>query len=173
MNIFSPKMLRLLIISIVIIASIVLIISSIGYTISVAETTSPEGRYKVDVTGKVILAVSPPDAEYLIRWTNVDWELQEVEDISFFPDLGPFWIWETSNVDIRGILYNDDNIVADSTQSLGSFNKWFGSEAEFDLHMKNIQPSNETFTLYLEVYEGNELKLRVEHSSWNMLPKVT
>ena len=174
MNIFSPKNVRIIILVVIVIVAIVLIVSGATYTTTILDTQSPEGRYKVDVTGKVIHIVSlGSESRYRVGYTDVDWELQEPEDVDFFPDLGPFWFWETSNVDVKAILQHDDEIVADATQSLGSFSTIISGDKPFDLHMKNIEPSEELFTLYLEIYEGNNLKYRVEHSSWYMLPKVT
>jgi len=170
----NVKIMRMLIVAIVAIVALVLIVSGATYTTTILDTQSPEGRYKVDVTGKVIHIVSlGSEARYRVGYTDVDWEFQEPEDIEFFPDLNPFWFWETSNVDVKAILYEGDDIVADATQSLGSFNTIIGSDKPFDLHMKNIKPSEESFTLYLEIYEGNNRKYRVEHSTWNMLPKVS
>jgi hypothetical protein len=173
MNIFSPKNMKIIIIAIVAIVALVLIVSGYTYTTAIMDTNSPEGRYKVDITGEVhskVTWVFP--VEFRTAYTQVDFEFQEVEDIDFF-DIGPFWFWETADVSIRAILKEGDDIIADDNQNLGSFSTVINGKKDYDLHLKNVPPTEDFYTLYLEIREGSELKFEGTWGDLELPPKVS
>jgi len=165
---------KLIIIGIVAIIAVAILVSSVGYTATVAEVTGPEGRYYLNVKGEAHRCYEPIGGAWcFVKRTTTDWGLETAEDVEWFNLQNFFFgLFETSEIKVKLTLEQDDIALYDESQGLGNYGAYWCDSKKFDITIEHIKPSEESYDLYITIYEGNKECSREFHSSIYMPPKA-
>lgn len=116
----------------------------------VSGINSPEGRFKMNITGNVNYGFAGIGG-WSITDTKYSIEQMSSADLSF---LSLFWWWESGHMKLRAELIRG-SVVYRKDLDLGKMNVWIGSSESYYFYIDMIKPSDSPYTLKLTLYESN------------------
>jgi hypothetical protein len=143
------------IIAVILIAGVAGVIAYQSYTDNAA-INSPEGRYKIDVTGKSTFDPGILSPGWLIEDTDYT-----VTRMTTSAQLNPFWwIWTSGQIEIEVILkYPGGRVSQRQTQDMGTYDTIGVAQSHpFAISIDMIPPDTSPYTLVINLKEDGALK---------------